>query len=361
MTLLALCTGLLLCQAQATPDEAAALADFDHLPVLRQAMVVHRVEQRLAQTNDPLVRRIGCMRVDDAALRDAEPVVHFDPTEWARGAAPAREVVPVADARHRSVVEAMPPVAVLPDLARRIVYDWRRGTLVKSAAPPTWRERFANLVHGYPPNADVAYALVLAALDRDPAQRQLADYFEHTYADRDGRVYEGVTLYQAWYAGATIEMPDVDAIAFAVRVLGDASYSSPIPADARRDRLYARIHDRALEHRKYRTMLQAAAAAFVCATPDMDPMYARLAPRFHYLFASCGDDLDRARQTLQQLGTRDGLVEWVDQRVVADADAMELRDGRGRDLETMARTVREAAIKALEEERAAAAGHAPGR
>lgn len=340
---------------QTQDDDRAALARFEALPILRQVMVTRRAEQRLAAESDPSLRRILDLRVDEAALPPPPQAVHFDPVEWTQGVAPARYIIAETDPRHRAVSAAMPAVVVLPDLSRSVHYDWRTGTIVKSKEGSTWRDRFANLLRGYPPNADAAYARVLAALDVDVKQRKLADYFEHTYADRNAGVYAGVTLYQAWYAGETIEMPDVDAIAYAVRILGDTSYHAPIPADARRDRLYAKIQASALSYRKYRTMLEAAAAAFVCAEPEMDEMYARLAPRFHYLFKTSGDDLDRARHTLAQLGSRQALIDWVDAAVVGDETAMERRESRGEELAAMAKKVRAAALRALDEETAAPA------
>lgn len=357
--LLSLSTCAALCTPQAPLDDRAALAQFDGLPVLRQVMLVRRAEQRLRQSPDPSLRRILALRVDEAALPESPAPVHFDPDALAPGVAPKRRVIAAGDPRHRAVLQAMPSVDVLPDLARGVRYDWRLATIVK-APSPSWRARFQSLLRGYPPNADAAYARVLAALDEDIGQRPAADYFEHTYADRNGNVYEGISLYQAWYAGATLEMPDVDVIAFAVRVLGDGSFVSPIPADARRQRLYATIEARALAYRQYRTMLQAAAAAFVCAEPEMDPMYARLAARFHYLFSVCDDDLARVRDELARFGGREALIEWVDGRVVQDAAAMAVREGRRRELSAMAETVRDAATAALAEERASPPTTAPG-
>jgi hypothetical protein len=146
-------------------------------------------------------------------------------------------------------------------------------------------------------------------------------------------------------------MPDVDAIAFPVLILGDNSYQAPIPADGRRDALYERIKRSALSHRKYRTMLEAAAAAFVRAEPEMDPMYARLAPRFHYLFATHGDDLGRVHQVLVGLGSRDALIESVDKAVVGDEQAMDRRERRKEELAAMAQKLRALAVAELEAER----------
>ncbi|MEZ5962618.1 MAG: hypothetical protein R3F56_02115 [Planctomycetota bacterium] len=329
-----------------TQSDDAALAAFDRLPVLRQAMLVRRVEQRLRQEPDPALRRIASLHADETDTPPATPAPTFDPDEWAPGVAPARHVVEAGSAEHAAVRRAMPASALLPDLARQFDYDWVGGRVVRRPAL-TWRERFANLLHGYPPDADAAFARVVAALDHDPGHRILADYFGHLYADRQGRVFAGITLYQAWYAGTTLEMPDVDCIAFAVRVLGDTSFESPIPADGRRQRLYTSIEARALAHRKYRTMLEAAAAAFVRAEPVLDGTYGRLAPRFHYLFRVCDDDLDAVRAELVRVGSRDALVAHVDDEVTKNSRAMALRDTRAAELTRMADTVRTVTLDAL--------------
>ncbi len=335
---------------QGDPTDAVVLAKFDALPVLRQAMLVRRVEQQLVDGSDVAARRVAALRVDPATLPEAPAAVHFDPKEWAP-VAPARFIIPTSDARNQAVRRAMPSVAVLPDLARGVRYDWLAGRVVK-ATPLGWRARFTNLLHGYPPGADEAYARVLAALDHSKSQRKLADFFEHTYADRQAGVYEGVTMYEAWYAGEVMEMPDVDAIAFAVRVLGDTSYVSPIPGELADD-LYGKMKVYALAHRQYRTMLEAAAAAFVRAEPSMDPMYARMAPRFHYLFATHGDDLARVREALVTFKTRDAMIKSVDSTVVEDEAALARRDSRRQELATMATTVRTRLLEGLAEEKAA--------
>ncbi len=347
-------TLLALCAPQFQDSDAEALRRFDALPLLRQAMVVRRVEQRLREMQDePALARIANLHEAEEDLPVRGPRPHFDPDEWTGGVAVARVVIPPTDPRHVAVRAAAPRVDVLADLHRHVAYDWAKGTLVKEPKAPSFRERFENLLHGYAPGTDHAFAKVQAALDWDARQAPLRAYFEHAYADLDGGVYEGVTIYEAWYGGNTLNMPDVDVIPFAVQVLGDRSYRSPIPADARRTRLYAQIRDKALAYRQYKTTIEAGAAAFVCADPQMDEMYARMVPRFHYLWKTHGDDVARVHGALTALRTRDRLIAEVDNTVVSDPEAMARRDGRKRELATMATRVREAALTALREEKSA--------
>lgn len=338
-------------QADAAPPTLAdALPRFEALPILRQAMVVRRAEQRLLEDSLPALARIAMFHGGDEAAPERSPLPFFDPEEWTGGVAAARHVIPASDPRHVAVRASAPHIEVLADLHRRLAYDWGRGILVREPKALSFAQRFANLLHGYPPGSDEAFARLQAALDWDASQEPLRAYFEHAYCDLDGGVYDGVTIYEAWYAGTTVNMPDVDVIPFAVKILRDKSYHSPIPADARRERLYAQIRDKALAYRQYKTTIEAAAAAFVRAEPEMDPMYARMVPRFHYLWKVNGDDVARMQGVLTSMRTRDRLIAEVDGTVVSDPDAMEARDRRKSELAAMAARVRDVALTALGEE-----------
>src|SRR5262249_43933277 len=155
--------------------------------------------------------------------------------------APARSVYGIDSAQHQAARGMFPPVPFLRDLHAGVVYDWRSGRPVLAAAAPTPAEQFAALLAGYPPGADAAVAAVLARFDADDDERRVADWLEHLYADRDGHVFAGITLYEAWASGRTVEVPDVDAIAFARQVVRTQSFVSPIPDGRRRDRLYRQV------------------------------------------------------------------------------------------------------------------------
>lgn len=332
------------------PTLADAQPRFEALPILRQAMVVRRAEQRVLEDSLPAVARIVVFHGGDEEVPERGPLPFFDPDEWTGGVAAPRHVIPASDPKHVAVRASAPHIEVLGDLHRRFAYDWGRGILVREPTALSFAQRFANLLHGYPPGSDEAFAKLQAALDWDASQEPLRAYFEHAYCDLDGGVYDGVTIYEAWYAGTTVNMPDVDVIPFAVKILGDKSYRSPIPANARRERLYAQIRDKALAYRQYKTTVEAAAAAFVCAEPKMDPMYARMVPRFHYLWKQHGDDVARVHGVLTSMRTRDRLIAEVDGTVVSDPDAMATRDRRKSELAAMAARVRDAALTALSEE-----------
>lgn len=339
--------------AQDDSAQAAAIERFAGLDFRRKAVVIRTIQRQLGHLDDPALRRIAAMTIEVSSLPDApaRPPIH-DPSIHAReehdaGRAPSRTIVPPGAPAHRAVRERFARPAFMPELIREIRYDWQSGRIVKADALG-YDDLFANFVHGFAPGSDHAVARVQQALDVEPAQRALARWFGHAYCDLEARAFPPITLYDAWYSGKVVDVPDVDAIPFARDVLGWKSYRSPLSGPPR-DRLYEEIRRHALKHRVHRTMCEAAAAAFVRAEPDMDPTYARLVPRFHYLFARLDDDVEAVVQKLADID-RDRLVEEIDANVeLPDGEAFRIRDGRRQQLAEMQAKVSATALAALEE------------
>ena len=178
--------------------------------------------------------------------------------------------------------------------------------------------------------------------------RKLADWYGHAYCDLDAHSYPGLTLYDVWYSGKVVDIPDVDAIPFAHQILGKTSMRSPLSGPPR-DRLYQEIAAASGRYRTHRTLCEAAAAAFVAAEPDMDPRYALMVPRFHYLFAKHDDDLDEVVKVILA-SDRDTLLREVDEKIrQPDGTAWELREGRKKELTTMHARIRTLAKNALDQ------------
>ena len=194
-----------------------------------------------------------------------------------------------------------------------------------------------------PAGSDAATAAILQHLDSDGTERDVAAWFGHLYADRNGRVFADVTLYEAWYSNKTVEVPDIDAIAFARKILRTRSFVSPIPAGSRRDRLYRQISRAFAEHRQYRTLREAAAASFVAAEPPLESTYRSLIPRMHLLWSICNFDIGAVERRLAA-GDRSELLQDLDARLEASAEpADQLRQ----QLLDLASATRSAAIAEL--------------
>ncbi len=303
------------------PAAAALLARFAKLSAEQQSDVVRGLERRLQRADDPLLQSIVSQERGKGAYAPVAAPQFFTTDEFAPAATP-RRIVEAGSTAHRAATAGMAPLQFLPDLEAGVAFEWRTGAI-------EWRrelgdrERFANCVRGYAPGADHAVAHVLAALDVDPHQRALAEYFAHLYADRDGRVYAGVPLFDAWNSGRRIEMPDTDGIAFARRVLATRSFTAPIPEGRRRERLYEKIRDAFAEHREHRSLRLCAAATFVSASPAVDPVYEPLVRRCHHLWQQCGRDPAAFARVVQDAGDRTRLIESVDRALAADGEPAE--------------------------------------
>lgn len=319
-------------ESAAVPGPAQLLEAYRKLPPERRAAVVRVVEQRLVRDADDHLQRIQSCAAGAGAYARPEPAPWFEPREFAPVAA-ARHLVPVSAPAHRTATAGMAPFVCLPELHAVVSYDWRRGVAVHAAGEPGDDQRCENYASGLPPAADHAFARTLAVLDHDPEQRRAAEYFEHLYADRQGQVFAGVTLFSAWYARGVVEMPDTDVIAFARQVLGNRTFVAPIPADQRREKLYQQLRQAFADHREYRTLRLVLAATYVAAHPTVDATYRDLIPRCHWLWQQCGEDPEQVRTWLIRAKDRAGFLREIDARMAVDSTAA---DGRARDLEAMA-------------------------
>jgi hypothetical protein len=351
------CAALLLCLHPQNPPEPTLppadelLAGFRALDADKRRTVVRNLERRLLLEPYEPLQRIVSMARGMESYPPLQPPVFHDPQVVAPGVAGPRKLIGPDAPAHAAARAAFPEPAFLDDLEVAVRYDWAAGKAARTREQLPDEALFANIARGFPPGADHAVARIVALLDQDPEQRALARWFEHLYADLDGNVFDGITLYRAWYSGRQVQVPDVDAIPFAEQILKTRSFRSPIPADRRRDRLYQKIQEAALEHRKYRTLRQAAAAAFVSADPELDPVYRPLVARCHYLWATVGWKPEALAQVLAEARDRGALLDEVDRKVTRDPAAHEVGENAKKELEAMARFLRELAAFELQRAR----------
>lgn len=308
------------CAQAATPllPTAASLWErYQRLDAGQRSDLVRRLERHCVRADLGPLQQIQAMQQGAAAYPAATAIPYYDPRQLAPAAAPRQLVGPDA-AAHRSATTGMAPFVCLPDLRRQVDYDWLGGKAVRRAGELGDDDRFANLVHGLPPGSDHAVARVLAALDTEPTQRRLGDYFAHLYADRFGHAFAGITLFDAWHSGAVVEMPDTEVIAFARFVQRTTPPTAPIPANARRERLYRAMADGYQQHRDHRVLRLALAATFVAAEPGFAPEYANLLPRAHWLWQHVGRDPKALPQWLQRVGDRHAVLAHIDAAMSQD-------------------------------------------
>lgn len=309
-------------------DPAVLQRQFDALPQARQELLLQRLDSRLEQQDAVLLVRARTLAAAASTPGPLPARSFHDPGEFAP-VAPRRRLLPPTDPRHRSTAKDFRPVDFIRDDAPTVSYDWWSGQVTLAPDPVPASARFAALLAGHPPRGDLAVAHLQHELDVDADQRDLAHWFGHLYADRDGRVFAGISLYDAWYAGRIVEVPDVDAIAFARRIVQTDAHVSPIPDGRRRDRLYAQIRAAFSHHREYRTLREAAAIAAIAAVPSVDPTYEALIPRLFLLWEACGHD-PAAMQKQLAADDRSGLIERLDRALREDPDAFAIVEARRR-------------------------------
>lgn len=346
------------CGANARAQDAATAVSlkkrFDALPDASQPTALSDALRRIGELQDPTLLRVEAYGDPAASFPAQKERVHHSPAEFAP-VAPDRKRIGAEDPRNKRVRTEFPRVRLLRDLAPQVAYDWLHGEAAALPTPLSTRERFANLCAGYPPSADRAVARLLAVLDRDADQRDIASWSEHAYADRDGRVFDGITLYEAWYSGRVVEVPDVDAIAFARRILVTDAFVSPIPEGHRRDRLYDQIRATLKKHREYRTLCESAAAAFVAAEPELDPTYQPLVDRMQLLWSEHGNDPDSFAKKLTE-SDRAELLAQLDERAVTLPESFTAMREEKQQKRSMGEAIRAACAAALDAAETAANG-----
>ncbi len=328
-----------------------ALEVFRAFPAIKKRTLVRGLLRQVQLDPDPAIQRVVSMQRNLARLPVAKPLLAHDPEVWARGVAPPRKLIRVKTRAHDALRRKVPEVCFLPDLHRQVHYDWLSCQIVRRAEELTPDEIVTNLWQGYPPGSDWAVAHILACLNTDEKQRRVGAYLDHLYADLSANAYEGITLYEAWHSGLEIAVPDVDAIPFAVQILGDRSFRSPIPAGRRRERLYARIRDHALAFRFHRTLIEAAAAAYVAADPVTDSDHKKLLPRFHYLFAAHDDDVAAVAKLVRVVTDarqQERFLADVTKKMEADRAAFAVYRHREQELRRVAVRLRSLTARAIQ-------------
>ena len=168
-------------------------------------------------------------------------------------------------------------------LDRAYRYDWGRAQVVRVADRNAPQRLFQNGLAGYPPNLDLAEALVLAALD-DGSQRDLQHAFAHAYANRSGSAFPGVTLYDAWASGLQIEMPDVECLGIIHDVLGEwKRWVAPVSESGKKS-LYKLLGSEFTKARRYRGLRTALGRTWLNGNAVLRDGYEGSLVNFHALW-----------------------------------------------------------------------------
>jgi len=166
---------------------------------------------------------------------------------------------------------------------------------------------FQNALAGFPPNLDMAEALVERALD-DGAQRRVLEAFAHAYTDRDGRAFRGVSLYDAWCSGFEMEMPDVDTLGVIHEVLDDwSTWKAPVRKQAS---LYDRIGELFADARRHRGLRHALARSYLTGDVVLRDNYQLNLDRLHALWDMNSSE---PKTLAKRLPAAEDWEDWLDQ------------------------------------------------
>lgn len=362
MLSLALALVLALSPQDRSVDASAVEQAWKSLPAARQKDAVRLLARRcdaLSTSQMKILRALlAADRRRDEDLPRAKPLPFYDPDQHAPGLPIARKELDAKDSRLAAACKSfLPP----PDAARLrsgFRYDWGARRIERTAELSPI-DVVINAWNGYPPGLDRAWASALLALDAGHEARALAA-FDHTYTDRAGRVYPGITLFDAWSSGVTMEMPDVDALGIVHDVLDDwTTWVSPVPAQDHAA-LYARIQQIFEPARRYRELCEALADVLLIGKPPRRGNLWRTTTNLHAAWAACESDPARlAHQLPGAAGARTFVETWVD-RCQQDSDLYLRAKEREAELEADGRAVRSALLDVLCEVGALDAPSAPG-
>lgn len=287
-------------EADGVPSEEALVEAWEALGEGDRAEVVEwlRAECDNAEDYRSTLEQYMLSKLDDREFDfpEAEPAPFFDPEEHTPAQIiPRRFVDPEGDKRLEKTLKGLRSGVVKKEFVPAFEYDWRRGMVVRTET--AWDDPariVTNAARGFSPYTDLVEALVCRQLDRPSpgaeAMEPYADLFGHAYADRDGRAFRGITLYNAWVSGAPLEMPDVEVLGIYHGLTDDwTTYVAPIPP-RQHGELYPKIAEWSKVYRRYRALRVAIARSYLQGRARIPREYAVIRKRIHGLWESVSSD-----------------------------------------------------------------------
>ena len=191
------------------------------------------------------------------------------------------------------------------------IYHYPSGELRRTQRLDDPDRLFRNALRGFPPDLDLAEALVEQQLDGGE-QRKTLTAFDHAYTDRTGHVYTGLTLYDAWASASNMEMPDVDILGVYHDLTDDwRRYVAPVPT-SKHDALYEKIGELFAKAHHYRGLRHAMARCFLTGYPALRDGYDANRDRFHSLWNDLDSTPDKMAKKLPDAKKWQRFLEsWV--------------------------------------------------
>jgi hypothetical protein len=333
-------------------EDAAAKAAFERLsPAERKDLIDYfRSEAEHVRSFQAGIVSfvLGEQDRDPKAWPEEQPLPFFD----------SKEHTPENDIpRHRLEADAAPVKALAAKLSEKAPkprfesawrYDYGSRGLVRSKAWKDPERIFENGLAGAPPDLDLVEALVERALD-DGAEQKALGAFGHAYTDRDGGVYPGITLFDAWGSGTEIETPDVDTLGIVHTVLGDwKTWKAPVPA-VQHEKLFDKIGEVFLGAQRHRDLRHALAQTYAQGSAALGGGYEGFLDNFHALWEDAkSTPADLLPQLPASAKRSEFLAAWTE-RCHKDPDLWVTAVRRHRTLDAEGAAVRELLLRLLDE------------
>ena len=301
------------------------------------------------ELDTPQMERIRALAGQAVEPEEPGDPEYFDPKVHARKEPVRRKVLKAKDDKLQSALRALGKNGVgEPRLPYE--YDWRSSSIVQVADPEDPELLFHNALAGLPPGFALARAEALRQLDTG-LEPELMGAFGHTYTDREGKVYPGITLYDAWGSGLDMEMPDVDTLGLVHTLLDDwDTWEAPVQGHEQ-EPLYRTIGKEYARARAYREPREVAVECLLRADPPARKGYdlSSYHGNFHALWALHGNDPVAMGATWPNAdGWRDYIDPFV-KRCKTEPKVWDPGIERKKALEASEKPLREALIQALRE------------
>lgn len=355
LLLLPLAQGPVAPAIEPAPDsqEANILRRFDDLPVEEQERIASELVAATLALEHPMCEHARKL-LDDRRLRSvsqspqaAFPV--FDADEFAPALKLKTKLLTAKSKKWKSVRDRYLPHGVV-DYSASWSWDYGQNQLrTPTAAKP--RDVVLSMLYGRWPSHGRLAAYAEGALDRDKDFDLTADYFDHAYRDRDGRIYTGIRLFEMWNSQLEFGISDVESIAFLRRVDDNDNFVSPIPAKNHRG-IYKRIKQQFERYREYHDLREVLARRYLDPAAPVPRIYEEVIPDLDAAWILMGHSTRRMSSFLDQNPTRKAFLAAIAKR--KPKPGMEPKEGPWFDNQTARASlpglIRETALDFLYEE-----------
>jgi hypothetical protein len=300
----------------AQSDDAVARR-FSQLSETEQLEVVSDVTSQLVASENIVVHRAGELLQLNYKNQEWQPrhaLYVFDDREYAPKLKLKYREYTSQQSKWKKIGRVSLPDGV-PKESPTLRYDYVSKGMF---APETshWGSVLSDLSKGSCDDLTLFSAPCEGVLDHDADMGKSADYFAHTYRDRDGNVYSGVRLYDVWNSQSNFGISDVEGVAFLRNILDEHRIESPID-DRYHTKLYKRISEYFDRWREYQQLHHALAMLQINPNAAIDLLYEGLRQNFNMAWRMLQFDPRRMADYLKKHPTRTDFIAAISEDLQA--------------------------------------------